>query len=446
MEETEASSVTAALEMDPETEFMLSGQGTGNEWELFKENVRPLKRGRNVKLLNHALRSHNSIAARKSLLETRRRMIEAIDEYRGEDPLQPWLECIKWVQESFPTGGDLSGLVVIYEQCVRTFWHNERYKDDQRYLKAEICKDAEVIYKFLQANQIGQNHSAYYIAYSRHLESMNKLRTADEIFNLGIARKAKTLEKLEAAYRKFLARSMTRTKIVDVDAKADDLPARSFGIILDDRGGNRQTSEHFDANKRRKPLERLDKNSNSLSIYNTEENSDVSHGSKYLSMNDTSWHSLGGQSSRNKENISAPTKWSTYKVPQKMSTRTEPTTASTRIEVFVDEECAEKSEYVSVPQPLIIPMIDKPEGSYIYLLTRSSNSAEWRQPRLPKAHCLYHCDFNKKTPFFSRSELYMKRSLLSNSSIHFTHLMALFVFEQGSRAVEREPAAQLSFE
>lgn len=43
--------------------------------------------------------------------------------------------CIKWVQEAFPPGGDHSGLVVIYEQCVRTFWHSDRYKDDLRYLK-----------------------------------------------------------------------------------------------------------------------------------------------------------------------------------------------------------------------------------------------------------------------------------------------------------------------
>lgn len=45
------------------------------------------------------------------------------------------LRCIKWVQESFPTGGECSGLVVMYEQCVRTFWHDERYREDLRYLK-----------------------------------------------------------------------------------------------------------------------------------------------------------------------------------------------------------------------------------------------------------------------------------------------------------------------
>lgn len=58
--------------LDPETRFLVSKQETGNEWELFKENVRPLKRGRNVRLLNDALKSHTHNQLKKSLLETRR--------------------------------------------------------------------------------------------------------------------------------------------------------------------------------------------------------------------------------------------------------------------------------------------------------------------------------------------------------------------------------------
>ena len=116
--------------LDPETEFLLSKRQTGNEWELFKENVRPLKRGRKVHLLNEALKSHNDNQLKKSLLENRRfyflsftlwtiflwnilwsiflidffmwgfrRLIEAIDEYQGDDPLQPWLE---WVLSTPP--------------------------------------------------------------------------------------------------------------------------------------------------------------------------------------------------------------------------------------------------------------------------------------------------------------------------------------------------------
>lgn len=56
------------MELDPETEFLVSKRETGNEWELFKENVRPLKRGRKIELLNDALKSQNH----KSLLHHRR--------------------------------------------------------------------------------------------------------------------------------------------------------------------------------------------------------------------------------------------------------------------------------------------------------------------------------------------------------------------------------------
>ncbi|RWW60458.1 hypothetical protein BHE74_00032552 [Ensete ventricosum] len=44
----------------------------GFEWEVYKENVRPLKRGRNVKLLNDALRSQADRHLQASLLGTRR--------------------------------------------------------------------------------------------------------------------------------------------------------------------------------------------------------------------------------------------------------------------------------------------------------------------------------------------------------------------------------------
>ncbi|KAG0464454.1 hypothetical protein HPP92_020523 [Vanilla planifolia] len=256
--------------------------------------------------------------------------------------------CIKWVQESFPSGGDSSGLVIIYEQCVRTFWNDKRYKDDKRYLKvwleyAENCVDAEVIYKFLQVNQIGQSYSAFYVAYALHMQSKNKLQIADELFNLGIARSAEPLQVLETAYRKFLGRSMVAKKIYQDDAMDNHLPARSFGTILASRGDGRQSAENSGANKKnRKPFDRLDSNK-SLSIY-TDEISGSSYQSLKPDEND-SWNTLGSRSVRNKENISVPMKWVSHKVPQKISHRIETVTAA-RIEVFVDDECADNSSKV----------------------------------------------------------------------------------------------------
>jgi len=58
--------------IDPETEFLASKRETGTEWETFKENVRPLKRGRNVNILNHALKCHTDNYLKKSLIQQRR--------------------------------------------------------------------------------------------------------------------------------------------------------------------------------------------------------------------------------------------------------------------------------------------------------------------------------------------------------------------------------------
>ncbi|PUZ74469.1 hypothetical protein GQ55_1G068600 [Panicum hallii var. hallii] len=318
----------------------------GTECETFKENVRPLKRGRDVSKLNRALKAQVDPAQRAALLEARRRMIEAIYEYQGEDPLQPWLDCIKWVQESFPTGGECSGLVVLYEQCVRTFWHDERYKNDLRFLKVWLeyagnCADAEVIYRFLEANQIGQSHAIYYMSYASLLESKNKLRKANEIFDLGITRKAKPLEKLEAVYRTFLRRSTKTSEHSEQDDTTNDLPIRSFGTNLK-RDENRNQQADNSHLGRPRALQRIDINK-PLSVYK-DENSLPNQGiDKTRRKENTSWRTLGTQADRNKENNMMPTKWTCHKVPQKLGARgaVQPTQA-TSIEVFVDEECAQE--------------------------------------------------------------------------------------------------------
>ncbi|OMO99710.1 BUB1-related protein [Corchorus capsularis] len=330
--------------MDPETEFLASKRETGVEWELFKENVRPLKRGRNIELLNHSLKAHVNDQVKKSLLQNRRRLIEAIDEYRGEDPLQPWLDCIKWVQEAFTSGGDYSGLVLIYEQCVRAFWHSERYKDDLRYLKiwleyAEHCCDAEVVYKFLDANGIGKTHSAYYVAYALHMESKSKMKAANDIFNLGLSSNAQPFEKLRDAYKKFLARSIRRSNSIEEELKEDDLPVRNFGTVLARGESRKQTNKSFDLGKNKLKHDQVHRTP--LSVFNDNVDVMTGHHSKPMTSSN-SWQTLGSRAERNKENNQVPTKWTSYKIPQRPIPRTTAAVPSAPIEVFVDEECAEK--------------------------------------------------------------------------------------------------------
>ncbi|KAL0432820.1 UNVERIFIED_CONTAM: Mitotic spindle checkpoint protein BUBR1 [Sesamum latifolium] len=365
------------LLLDPETEFLASKEETGNEWELFKENVRPLKRGRDVRLLNHALKSHSHTQIKNSLLQNRRRLIQAIDEYTGDDPLQPWLEdrisplrllselcsvgyCMNdnlilvmglgvivsvAIKEAFPSGGDYSGLVVIYEQCVRTFWHEDRYKDDLRYLKvwleyAENCVDAEVIYNFLEANKIGVTHASFYISYALHMEHKNKNKTANEIFNRGLSLKAEPVDKLTAAYKKFFTRSMRQLKAADEDATENHLPARSFGTVLT-RETRNQTPESSDLFRKKQKPDRAP--GTTFSIFKDNgSGSLLSHQSEMPNLDIKPWHSLGARAERNKENNAIPSKWTSNKIPQRPGQRRGRPPPGPCIEIFVDEKCPEQ--------------------------------------------------------------------------------------------------------
>ncbi|GAB2289315.1 hypothetical protein Dimus_023619 [Dionaea muscipula] len=336
---------------DPEIEFLKSKEATiGCEWEMFKENVRPLKRGRNVNLLNEALRSHSQTHHLNPLFENRRKLVEAIDQYKGDDPLQPWLECIKWVQEAFPAGGDYSGLIIIYEQCVRTFWHEECYKNDLRYLKvwleyAENCADAEVIYSFLDANKIGQTHSVYYTTYALYMEGKRKIKMADDLFNRGLCVNAQPREKLEVAYRRFLARSLRKHHAVADEDPADCHPIRSFGADLSRNENRRQTSL---SNPCKKYLKGDGGQLVPLSIYKDQKNVCSSSCELDLSKVDPRpWNCLASHAERNKENNAIPAKWASIKIPQRLVHRTA-LSATASIEVFVDDDCSEGAQRADV--------------------------------------------------------------------------------------------------
>ncbi|GAA0141703.1 non-receptor serine/threonine protein kinase [Lithospermum erythrorhizon] len=340
----ETKSVDFTSYVDPETVFLASSQETGHEWELYKENVRPLKRGRKIDLLNHALKSTTDVKIKKGLIEKRRNLIQEIDQYRGDDPLQPWLDCIKWVQESFPQGGDCSGLIVIYEQCVRTFWHDERYKNDLRYLKvwleyAENCHDAEVIYSFIEANKIGLAHSPFYIAYALHMEKKNKIKTANEIFNRGIAVHAQPAEKLKEAYKKFFTRSMRRQNAPTEDCTESNPPVRTFGTALN--GGHAGNQAAANSIFPRKKLKQDGCTRTPLSIYKDANNIDarMDHQAGASKGDPKLWCTLGSRSERNKENSAIPSKWTANKIPVRAVHSTRGVAPTPCIEILVDEEC-----------------------------------------------------------------------------------------------------------
>ncbi|GFQ00422.1 uncharacterized mitochondrial protein atmg00810 [Phtheirospermum japonicum] len=82
--------------------------------------------------------------------------------------------------EAFPHGGDCSGLVVIYEQCVRTFWHEDRYKDDLRYLKAGALM---IVSLLAQKAALATNLQSVESILKKTVTVLNEIRDVSEILS-----------------------------------------------------------------------------------------------------------------------------------------------------------------------------------------------------------------------------------------------------------------------
>ncbi|KAF3577542.1 hypothetical protein DY000_02035156 [Brassica cretica] len=170
-------------------------------------------------------------------------------------------------------------------------------------LKAEHCAGAEVIYKFLEVNVIGNTHALYYIDYGLHMDFTGKVKTANEIFNLRISRNTKPVEKLNEAYKKFMVRTMRRSKSVDDEPKENELPSRSFGTVLS-RGDNNRRQALGPQAKRTKPNH---SSKAPLAVYKDTASGDQTESDK-SKPEFGSLLMLGGRGERNKENNALPGK------------------------------------------------------------------------------------------------------------------------------------------
>lgn len=105
-------------------------------WETSKENVMPLKRGRNVSELNKALRAQDSFQDKLRLEEHAKQLEVELQTYEGDDPLGLWLQYIHWIEEKMPE--DTRKRFAVLEKCTRALTDDSRYTNDIRYIRVWI--------------------------------------------------------------------------------------------------------------------------------------------------------------------------------------------------------------------------------------------------------------------------------------------------------------------
>ncbi|KAN0032410.1 hypothetical protein ACTFIV_006304 [Dictyostelium citrinum] len=186
-----------------------------SDWENTKENIVPLKTGRDPTKL--ALFAKQTNQSDEELEKEKQKFETIINEYQGEDPIDNWLKYIKWVQQSYPGGNMKEQLIVLLERCTRLFLSTEKYKNDPRYLRiwityADMCRDPIEVFSFLEVQRIGFYLSLLYEARAIVYENKGNYEQADKSFKQGIERKAQPIERLQQKHLDFERRLIARLK------------------------------------------------------------------------------------------------------------------------------------------------------------------------------------------------------------------------------------------
>lgn len=187
--------------------------------EAAKENVQPLATGRRVTSLSTILATPHAQRETK-LAETRKRLrinVELALEDENGDPLEAYCRLVYWTVENYPQGHSAeSGLLELLEESTRALkdFRNGVWRGDLRYLKlwllyASYVEKPTMIYKFLIANDIGTSFALLYEEHAAVLERDGRRKEADEVYSLGIARRASPLDHLENRYHDFQKRMMS---------------------------------------------------------------------------------------------------------------------------------------------------------------------------------------------------------------------------------------------
>ncbi|KAG8514557.1 Mitotic checkpoint serine/threonine-protein kinase BUB1 beta, partial [Galemys pyrenaicus] len=217
----------------------------GDEWELSKENVQPLRQGRIMSTLQGALAQQES-ACNTTLQQQKRAFESEIRFYTGSDPLDVWDRYINWTEQNYPQGGKESNMSTLLERAVEALQAEKRYYSDPRFLSlwlklGHLCSEPLDMYNYLHNQGIGVSLAQFYISWAEEYEARENFKKADMIFQEGIQQKAEPLEKLHSQHRQFQAR-VSRQTVLALDNKEEDevfgssVPQRSTLAELKSKG------------------------------------------------------------------------------------------------------------------------------------------------------------------------------------------------------------------
>ncbi|KAJ7593102.1 hypothetical protein C8J56DRAFT_856676 [Mycena floridula] len=153
-------------------------------------------------------------AARQDLNHQRREFEDRLTRVQEEeDPLSVYVQFVQWIVNNFGEKNPKSGLRQLLKEATEAFQDDSLYKTDLRYLKLWTlyakqldAPSAISIYVSLLKLGIGSSYSLLYEEYSAILEEVSNISEAHTIYQTGIKRQARPLERLKNRYSEFQKR------------------------------------------------------------------------------------------------------------------------------------------------------------------------------------------------------------------------------------------------
>ncbi|XP_058021066.1 mitotic checkpoint serine/threonine-protein kinase BUB1 [Ahaetulla prasina] len=139
-------------------------------------------------------------------LSVRAQKFEAhIQNYRGNDPFDPWYRYFQWLEGMSEAEGKQNYLSSLLERLVKTFLNDKRYHDDMRFINccvkfADFIDNPNQFFDYMYSQGVGNKSSILYISWAQQLGGQGNVPQARIVIQRGIQNEAQPIEKLHHQY------------------------------------------------------------------------------------------------------------------------------------------------------------------------------------------------------------------------------------------------------
>uniref|UniRef100_A0AAZ3RK97 Mitotic checkpoint serine/threonine-protein kinase BUB1 n=1 Tax=Oncorhynchus tshawytscha TaxID=74940 RepID=A0AAZ3RK97_ONCTS len=136
---------------------------------------------------------------------------QSLNNYTGDDPLDPWDRFIKYLEKRLPAE-DSKAISLVLDRLVQRFLQEERYTNDIRYVNycikcASYYNEPIKLYSHIYSKGIGTRDAVLYVAWAQQFEQQGLLQQADAVYQRAIENQAKPTDTVLQQYRMFQTRT-----------------------------------------------------------------------------------------------------------------------------------------------------------------------------------------------------------------------------------------------